>query len=223
MPARLHDSRRRRVRRVPLIEDDPASHSVLTIRRMPALLPDAALVTFKFCAVETYALVAGTQDTSLWAVNSLYDPSRSGTVSAMGFDQWSLFYERYIVYASRIVFEFVPDTLAAFQAVVAPSNDATPPADLNQFVEQPFARYKTINGAWAPSTKLSCQVSVRALEGTLLGDSGFSANIDEDPAILKYWHLAVYNSRVSGTQHTRARISVYYDAKMYQRRDLLRS
>lgn len=82
--------------------------------------------------------------------NSLFDPDAEfGGHSAMGFDQWAQFYEKYVIISSTIECTFMCQSTGVLPVICAImlSDDDTDVADVYRLIEQGSCVYKTMQPA----------------------------------------------------------------------------
>lgn len=80
-----------------------------------------------------------------FSANSLYDPNRTSTGhQPMGFDQWSAFYNHYVVISSKITFKVFYSSGSTDNGQVVGvflNDDVTGPASISDIMEQPLSKY----------------------------------------------------------------------------------
>lgn len=201
----------------------PSSAMALSVKRMPSLFPDAALVTFRYSVLEVQALTKDLLTHFTYRLNSLYDPEfKLGGGQPMGFDQWAALYNRYVVYGGKITLEFMSESTLPFEVFVGPDNDSTAPTTSNQFAELPLYKNKVVNSAWAPATKISNTCMVKVLEGFPIGsEQDYGAAIAANPNIQKFWQVALIQGSVAAGFTVNMRVTIEYYSKMYQRKTTL--
>lgn len=213
---------RRMVRRYRRRRPRPAAMRILS-RRMPALFPDVAKVKFHYSTLESFSLEQNIIGNRVYRLNSLYDPEFAlGGGQPMGFDQWSTFYLKYLVYASRIKLEFIMESVNPIEVFLGPDNDESPPSTSDQWVSLPYYKHKVVNSAWAPASRIAHVCSVSTLEGRRIGsEDDYAASTTANPFKTKFWQMGLLNSTSAQDITVNVRVTITYYAKMFQRRTTL--
>lgn len=210
--------RRRRFRRRRYRKKAPASR--ITMRRMPSLFPDCAIVTFKFTDQLVLGLTAGTLLNYTYTLNApnVPNPLAPG-IRPMGWDEWSGFYTRFLCFGSSIKFQFMSDSVSPWEFFIGPDSDATGPTTMGQATELPYYSNRIINSAYAPQSRASHKCLVKALEGHRLGnEQDYVGQMGTTvlPAITKYWQIGANSPFIAQT--VRMRITIFYKVKLIRRR-----
>ena len=134
-------------------------------RRMSSVrrtLPDYTVVAFKYQnMIQGFALSSVPQTTRQWRMNSLYDPNNTvtnpGQHQPYGYDQYSVFFQKFRVFSVKMRFEFFNPTWDLSQGAIQdrdlycamwPSPDPTtelPGSNLNIIGEVAKAKHKALN------------------------------------------------------------------------------
>lgn len=135
--------------------------------------------------------------------NSLHDPNgQTGGTQPTGFDQWSYFYTKYKVYASKMRIQILSNggTVASqnYYVLLVPTTipvSVTPAVNFDELGMLPYAQCKTFNIAapWA-STLTSYMTTEKIMGGNkkmVEVDPTLYGNITGNPSRLWYWNFAL--------------------------------
>jgi hypothetical protein len=175
---------------------DPSNYTFGTTLRVRGPTPDSVLVDlFYQDTTLTRNNVGGLLSSWRYRINSAYDPDPLlGTGAISGFIEWSAFFLHY-----RVV-EFGYDVQLAnnesFPLLVLSSPTLVDVganySSMDQFSEFPYGR-KNLISAKGGQDKMRFRgtIDVAKLEGTreALYDSGFSSNVNTNPAMLRFFNV----------------------------------
>lgn len=83
----------------------------LKYRPVPSGMPATRRGYLRYCDEFSLTTTSGALDHYVFRANSVYDPNQSGTGhQPMGFDQWALLYNQYVVTGSKITVKLLGDT-----------------------------------------------------------------------------------------------------------------
>lgn len=112
----------------------------------------------RYC--DTLSINPGTAPTAsryYFRANSIFDPDATGVGhQPLSHDQWSLFFNHYRVYGSKITIKFSATNAAAPLVVGIFLNDdqATVSTNFNDIIEQGRGRWKVVDDQGGPSNKV---------------------------------------------------------------------
>jgi hypothetical protein len=185
------------------------------------ICPDSVCVKLPF----TQTLTPGTTSGGLYSYqyrgNSCFDPDYTGVGSQPnGFDQWSQFYNTYVVLSSEIVVEFLAGTNAATELVIVPAFNTSLPANSKEAAGWRFAKTNIHtyagNGVYG---KTICQMDTATICGVppqeVVYDTDFSAAVSTSPSNNNtwYWDIFLQNINNSTTLADVMRVTIFYDVK----------
>jgi len=116
-------------------------------------LPPVRRSKLKYCEVAATGSLSALA-TFVMSANNLFDPNNSGTGhQPLGFDQWALFYESYMVEKSRMRVYVIPDSATQTSSAVAAlyisdSNSLGGVTDWRTICEQPNVAWKALHPDW---------------------------------------------------------------------------
>lgn len=130
-------------------------------RGLPAI-PTRAKIRFRYGAQNiNLASTAGVQDYHVFCANGCYDPdTTAGGHQPFGWDQWTVFFNKYVVTGSKIRCYFTSDGTANGVAGVYLSDGLTHPADISAMIESKRGTFTVINNqrsAAKASSTFSCR------------------------------------------------------------------
>lgn len=205
-------------------------------------LPDYTVVAFKYQnMIKEFTLNGVPQTTRQWRMNSLYDPNATltnpGQHQPYGYDQYSVFFQKYRVFGVKMTFHFFNPTLDTSTGAVAdrdlycaiwPSPDATTPlpgTNMNIIGEVAKGKQKvfnrkdgipmrqTLTGYWAMNKLLG--VSKKEYNT----DQNFEAFVGQNPMTTPYMNVMVYNPfNTSDTARYDLKLNFTYYASMFRKR-----
>lgn len=84
----------------------------------PSGMPTIRRAVLRYCDQHTLTSSAGLLSSYVYRANSLFDPNFTGTGhQPMGFDQWSLLYNHYVVLGAKITVQMIVDNSTTIPAV----------------------------------------------------------------------------------------------------------
>ncbi len=223
--------RTRRRRRKPRLRR--TSRRISSFRlRSPSLLPDNLYVKLKWTEVRNVA--DAITDKRSYELNGPAVPVAASPVPTqpMGWDQWSLFYERYECFGSQInclVANRSGGTLTGTSII--PSNDGALTLDFNEIHTQPYATTRYTSGAnGKPFTRIKKYMSVKKLEARSTASenfTGLTAVFDCEtptpgtlPDIRKFWVVSSASMNNLNTMDLFYDLSITYYIRFFVRRSL---
>lgn len=115
--------------------------------RQPQVIADSQVVTLRYC--DAISLDAGidTRAYDTWSATSIYDPYVGvGGHQPLGSDEWSQFYNHYMVLGAKITahFDVYSDAAGDSMIAVAKLSDTSTwtPTDVNTLIEQNKSNYR---------------------------------------------------------------------------------
>jgi hypothetical protein len=185
------------------------------------ICPDSVRVKLPF----TQTLTPGTTSGGLYSYqyrgNSCFDPDYTGTgLQPNGFDQWTAFYNMYVVLGSEIIVEYLASTQAAMEIVVVPAFNTALPANTKEAAGWRYARTQlaipTGNGVKVTMrSRMSTATICGVPDEEVMFGPDFSAAISASPASLQtwYWDVFVQNISNSTTLADILRVTLVFDIK----------
>ena len=172
-------------------------------------IPDYTLVKLKYQT--SFTLNQGTvhYNQHLFRGNSLKDPDfTGGGHQPTGFDQWSVFYQKYCVTASKIRCAFfnqdATNNAGPVMVYVLPQKLSTFSPNGRDVTAQRYVKYRTLqetdaSGGQGPGTKgsITSYMTTGAITGrsrkTVTTETDLSAHTNADPVQQWYWYCGVEN------------------------------
>lgn len=190
-------------------------------------LPDATYMKLKYTSFIT---LAGTPTASyVFAGNSCYDPDVTSTgLQPLGFDQWSAFYERYLVYGSSIKVHFLNNNNAAPNANillnVTPTDDNVA-RTYREWDNYPFNRSKMVglNTGGYSGAYIKNYMSTKKIYGETHLDDVYQADVTNNPNRAWYWHIQADAFDQTSAISLSCKVEITYYVKMTQRVELTTS
>lgn len=124
----------------------------VSIRRNP--ISKSAQVQMRYVTQINLNPTSLTSANWIFNASGVYDPDTTGIGhQPLGFDQWMLFYDHYVVVGSKISVEFITEASDAYVVAIGLRDQAAPTTDPELFRERGHTVYATANGT-QKSTKL---------------------------------------------------------------------
>lgn len=219
---RYNNRRRRRIRNSKYARVSTKVNNVTTG------IPDRTFLKMKYSEVILVDASALGQY-NVFRGNSIHDPNYFiGGGSATSIAEWSLFYERYRVHASKMKVEVLNINTTAQNSTVlvalVPSNEpnlsSIPVEDVNTL---PYCKYTTISAASGGPmpAKLTAFMSTKKMYGlNNINDEDYASTIASTPYKQWYWDLSYANLAGSGASNTvtlRVLVTITYYVELYKR------
>jgi len=185
--------------------------------------PDSVRVLLPYTTVLLPTTTLGSLYTYQFRGNSVFDPDLTGAGSQPnGFDQWSAFYNSYVVLSSHIEVETIAASGYSAQTAIVPSYNT---GVLTSSTDAAGARYacsKLSTGSGnGMIVKLLSSMSTSQMFGiadrAVVDDDLYSAVVSTNPASAQTWYWTVYHQNVSNTTTLSSclRIRLVYDVKFF--------
>lgn len=199
----------------------------ILVRRMSSLFPDRAIIQLDYKDVITLSTsTPGIANNYVFRINSLFDPDYTGTgVQCMGYDQWSMLYEKYHV--SGLAYDF-----NCYTANTVPSNLCVYPTDNSTLVSTSVQDISMQPGASkivsiTPDNS-QCRLKGYCTPNSVLGltksqykDSvNYSATTGTNPSGVAFLHLCMQPMDETSSTSITVNVSLRYYAQMYDRVEL---
>ncbi len=169
--------------------------------RPSQIVPDRISTTLTYVDQFVLNATAASTDNYVFRANSLYDPNYTGTGhQPLGYDQWTTFYQNWVVTACSVRFTMTPPNLStatpqinnSLVAVVPRRNDPSAIADVNTALEQPYTEWTMVAGyARPPVLKMTINCAkFFGVDPTVYGSSQeYSGAIGSNPTQVLYYVL----------------------------------
>ncbi|AXH74652.1 MAG: putative capsid protein [Cressdnaviricota sp.] len=194
-------------------------------------IADSLVVKLRFSDFVTIDPTAATASTVVYRANSIFDPRyATGGNQPLGMDQWSAFYDHYVVLGSKITVKFIPSTFTPVlgSAIVGISlqDDATTTAGVGlQMIERAGSKWGIMTGSDSTGYKsLTKSFSTKKFFGIKdVADNiaKLGATTGANPSEAAYFHVSagpVDNS--SNASPLTAIIQIDYIIKFVERKAL---
>lgn len=193
--------------------------NVLRLRGV-SQIPDIMYCKLKYTGNFSMTNTAGS-GFYVYRMNGLYDPDFTGSGhQPLGYDQWSAFYSRYLVYGSKVILSPVATVTDPIRVAVFPSESSAPTfSSPSAFFEQPYGKMVTFGNTTSSIKRVLVNyMSIKKLEGNPLDSLNYSAPIGADPARTLYWQCRS-NSLTSGDiSSVKFSITIIYYVKFFRRK-----
>lgn len=185
------------------------------------ICPDSVRVKLPF----TQTLTPGTASGGLYVYqyrgNSAFDPDYTGVgLQPNGYDQWSQFYNEYVVLGSEITVEFIAAGAYVSELVVVPAFNSGSPANTKEAAGWRYAKtFTNLTGSNAAYKKVTCGMSTAQMCGvppeSVVYDSEYSATTASSPGNNStwYWDIFVQNVSNSTSLSDVLRVTLTFDIK----------
>lgn len=200
---------------------------------MGLIVPDAVFT--KMSVVDTFTLnmTSGVDAEGVIRGNDLVDPADTlGAEKPTGYTQYKAFYDRFVVYASKITMVLTSagstnqSSQIDFVLVPSPGN-LSGGQDPDDIYRLPYAKMRTVVGPNAsPPAYIKHYMSTNKIFGlpknSMAVDAAFwgVASTDTAPSRLWYWNIVSRPVDDSTTSSIRARVKVTYFVKWFSRKNL---
>lgn len=213
----------------------PRSTAILNaLTPVGQVIAPSAIVNLRFSDFVTIDPGAATAQSVIYRANSVYDPRHAALgTQPLGFDQWSTFYDHYVVTKSTITVRFVPSAVTPVtgSAIVGLSvqDDATTTAIIPlQLIERQGSSWGIMTGADAGGVKvLKKSFHAKKFFGVSDLDDNIAkigANVGANPSEQAYFHVSAGAVDASSNPAPMtAIIQVDYTVKFVERKSLLQS
>lgn len=161
--------------------------------------------------------------------NSAFDPNFTGVgAQPLGFDQWSAFYKRYRVIASRIDVHFGADAAVNFVSGVVPLTSSAGLTIAEQLTEAAFAKTKALgNDTGLNANTISSYMPTATIRGMPVDGVRYAQDLSSltstNPVQEWFWHVFVYAQDGSLTWKSDISVKITYYIEFYDRTTLSRS
>lgn len=188
------------------------------------ICPDSVRVKLPFTQVLSPGTTSGGLYVYQYRANSCFDPDYTGIgLQPNGYDQWSQFYNEYVVLSSEVIVEYVASGAYVGELVVVPAFNAATPANTKEATGWRFA--KSVMGVPSGNAtyhKLVSKMSTATMCGVppasiLLDTTDWGASVSANPANLNtwYWDIFLQNVSSSTTLGDYLRVTIVYDVKFF--------
>lgn len=197
----------------------------------PQVCPDVMAVQLKY-QMRKQPTGAGVRSVEDYVVrgNSPFDPDFAvGGQQAMGFDQWSNFYRRYRVKASKVKVLATADGAITCGFGIVPLNTSSAITDQSQIQEFQYCKQKTLGNDAATATGImESYMSTAKIRGgphdIVSYEQDLSSLVSGNPAQEWYWHVFGYGLGGSSNNFDVVlEIIITYYVEFYDRETLIRS
>jgi len=187
--------------------------------------PASRRVKLSYCESATLTSAYGAQALSQFRLNGCFDPWFTSTGhQPMGFDQWSLFYNHYVVLGCTWNFSFVPYGGAAIDlcTVLAHySDDSTIPSTVTNLVELGSQAAFVKNGQIAHSFEGHIDIArFFNRTGDIANDDALRAPVTADPTEQVFLNLCLFGESSLSSITGGYLLRLEYDVKFFEPKDL---
>jgi len=229
MPGKKRNYKKRSsaYRKRKLYKKKPMTTSIV---KMPTLLPDRMLIKMVYQENTNNTLtVPANQRYGIrqFYGNAIYDPDTYiGNRGCYGYKEWSAFYNKYRVSASKIIIKAINRTQGqVYRVSVFPADQSVNNAStLTYAASQPYAKSKYCSILGTEPTLLKNYMTTVRMEGDKGAkfDISFASSYNDNPKNLWYWDIVAETLNNESDSETGLYIDVQivYYVELYSRRDL---
>lgn len=196
---------------------------IISRRMSPFIVPDVAFVKLKYQTQVAFAAAGSVPQLHAFALNGMYDPDLTFTGhQPRGFDQYAAFYTKYEVRASRISMLIINNsTVAAKLAILPVSSSASVPSDVDGMMEQPYCKWKLVNGNASQNvSRLTHFSTTKKITSRNIDSVNYTASFTANPAITHSWNILCEALDGVSTTDVQVIFVVTYYARCYARKVL---
>lgn len=195
------------------------------------MFPDRQIVKLRYSDSGTGTSTTGTAWSYIYTGNNIFDPDFTGVGSQpLGYSLYSDKYRKYTVRASAIQFQLVPSTTttmltsAMIGGVFPALLSGSLPANMNDFMSQPYVKYRMPVAQWGSLTSntMTNYMSTSKLFGVLphvsQADNLFSSSTASgSPTNQWYWVLSAACADLASTGSLIWIVHIDYYVEFYER------
>lgn len=199
---------------------------------MPLIVPDRLHVKLRYSDIYTVTNTVGSVSYQRWRGNSVFDPDQTGAgTQPSGFDQWSAFYQNYVVHGSALTVRVVNSDASSgsinkqdWYYGLCPTAFATgTEATVQDWAEQPYAKVR-FSGTYnldAREQTIKSYMSSAKMFGvpprSIVADVTYSALVTANPANQWYWNFFMVPWDLASTTGGFAAVVMVYYVTFYGR------
>lgn len=202
--------------------------TTLSVRTLPALMPDNLRVPLYYTQRNVVNVAAGVIFKQVFAGNNVFDPDYTGGGSQpTGFDQYAALYKAYFVRASAIKLKtigVVNSAGAVCEFVICPTVNATDYAATDPSVmwANPLSKFTLTRGV--EPAALTHYMTTNRMAGTdTSNDDTWQSQVTTVPAAQFFWHITLQTTDESTTQALVLYTRIIYYTEFRQRQPLILS
>lgn len=204
-----------------------------TRNKLPTGVPDRMSLKLKYETIINMTS-AGSTAVQVFRGNSLFDPDYTGVgTQPLGYDQWSNFYERYKVNASKMMISFSATSDSNIAATLllnlTPNGGTSNTPDTRAYYEWGTTAYNRnklvgLMSGGSPIVYMKNYVSTQKIWGEKTTSDEYSALITSNPARVWFWVFQVDAMSGGGAATTGlVKCTITYYCEFYDRKQLLSS
>lgn len=191
--------------------------------------PDRLFVKLAYNDIKLLQSLVGSGIEHVYRANSCFDPDFTGTgEQPNGYDQWSNFYNRYRVHASKIEVKFIvtntttPDN--AIGVSVTPSSESGVLGIFEDYIGNAYSKWEVVGPNTGSSrADINNYVSISKFQGKpgVKYDDVNTALVTANPARQTFWHIFAQTMNTgSGTTNIRYITRITYYVEFFDRKSL---
>lgn len=194
--------------------------------------PKRKLIKFRYAQEFTLAAAAGSTTSQIMRANSLYDPDYSGTGhQPLGYDQWSVFYDHYVVIGCKIKVTFDAsaesgNSLPLSCGLVLDDNASLSTASTSALTEANNSKTKHFNSLDRTITSITAAVAPHKFLGRSkpLSDPELKAAFNANPVEQCYWVIWMTNEDpATAATYVKCYVDMEYTAVLIEPKDITQS
>lgn len=200
----------------------------LVSNSVPSGMPTTKIANLRYVETTNVACTTGVLNEILWRANGIYDPRVAvGGHQPMGFDQWSVLYNHYVVVGSKITIKVINDTTVspAMCGVYLSDGQTLSYTTPEEYIEARKGTYRMIQPTNPKTLSLSNKFSAKRFYNIVnIKDNvdRLGSPIGQDPGEQAYYHIW-YQTLDSSSDTIRFTVTIDYIVLFSEPKDLTQS
>lgn len=208
----------------------PRSIRSVAIQRSVAPIADVQVLKLRYCSYNHQVTTGVAPVSILFRGNSIFDPQFAvGGHQPLGFDQWSTFYDKYVVTGSTM-YAIVANASNTdnIKAALIPKDESTVVTTWNTIAERSYSMTKVLSPNDSGKSvghfrKYMSTKKILGLKHVNTQDDDYTAAVSADPAKEWFWHVYVQALNDVSAISVNVQFVVTYYVKFFNRKPLLAS
>ncbi len=188
------------------------------------IIPDKVMVKLPY--TDVFTTTGAVNEEFTFRGNSLFDPDQTGVgTQPLGFDQYSVFFQEYRVYASKLTMEIINASAQGVQVTVIPSKDANGSGSFVTSIQQPYVKYRVMSGTDGQDrARITNYMSTEKFWGRKVStEDNFAAAINNNPINQWFWVCEFHSSDNTTIVNVDILLKIEYWAEFSNRKILAAS
>lgn len=201
----------------------------------PLIVPDISRTKLRYVDRIQLTPTLGFNALQQYRGNSIFDPDFTGTGSSVvGLAQWSLFYEKYLVRASKIKFQVVelqsdenPNDETVECALLPTARATVSSNDPQRLGENTYGKFRVMfpqtngspNTTWMGSYMSTAKIRATSKQ-QVTSDSSFHSVVTTNPSTQWYWNIMLQCADEASTHTYLVYVTITYYVEFFERKEL---